>query len=300
MERDSISASTPIAWLGSFPDAPAACFGNKATTLDKLAREFAVPPGFAVPRFDVREGLSRSTVVAAYRELGRRVGVDAPAVAVRSSGAGEDSASASYAGMFDTYLSVTGERDVVDAVERCARSASTQRASAYQSRIGAEREGTIPVLVQRMVDADVSAVAFSRDPVPPVCDDVVIEAIWGLGEALVGGHSHPDAFRVARGSLMLRSRQLGGKEVMTVPGGAGTIEVTVPHSLRRSFCLEDDTVVAIARLALRLEHVMGEPIDLECVISGREILLLQCRPITAGAGASSSKVHSAGPRSEHV
>ncbi len=170
----------------SHADAPAV--GGKAAALGELMRAgFRVPDGFVVPaKFpspSKGEGQGEvcgwDPVIAAFRRLGSSL------VAVRSSAAVEDGASASWAGQFETELNV-GENGLVESIRRCRESGRSKRAKAY----GGET-ATIHVLVQAMVPADVAGVAFSINPVTGE-NVVTIEAVHGLGEALVSGRVSPD------------------------------------------------------------------------------------------------------------
>ena len=222
----------------------------------------------------------RSAIAAAYSELGRRAGEPEPAVAVRSSAIDEDGATASFAGQHDTYLNLTGADAVADAIERCRASARSDRALAYRSAQGLDAAGSIAVLVQQLVPADVAAVVFSIDP-RTGSDDVVINASWGLGESIVGGTTTPDMYTVARDGLSIRSRVIGAKERMTVRTADGTREVAVPRILRERLALDDASLRAAAELALSLEAETGAPVDLECAFRAGALYLLQCRPVTA-------------------
>jgi pyruvate,water dikinase len=284
-----------ILWLGEPGcDAPAHV-GGKAATLSAVAALHAVPPGFCLTTSACARwcttavGMSRTIppdlareVEMAYRLLALRCGVPDPAVAVRSSGVHEDGAAASFAGQHETYLNVAGAAAVAEAVMRCWASAWAPRALAYRHRQGLPTAGIkLAVLVQYLVAADVSAVAFSAHPLTGSRDDVVVTASWGLGESIVGGTVTPDTYLVRKAGLVVISRQIAAKARMTVPVAGGVREVEVPRFLRSRPALADEQVREIAQLAASLEETMGWPVDLECAYKGRDIFLLQCRPITA-------------------
>ena len=256
--------------------------GGKAASLSRLAAGHRVPPGFCLTAHDPGEDDVRAAVAAAYRELGRRVGEEEPAVAVRSSAVDEDGAGASFAGQHDTFLNVCGADAVAEAIGRCRASALSERALAYRRSQGLDAAGTIAVLVQQLVPADVAAVVFSVDP-RSGSDDVVINASWGLGESIVGGTATPDVYTVGRDGLEIRSRVPGAKERMTVRTADGTREVPVPRLLRERLTLDDASVRSAAELALSLEAETGAPVDLECAFRAETLYLLQCRPVTATA-----------------
>jgi pyruvate,water dikinase len=138
----------------------------------------------------------------------------------------------------------------------------------------------MPVLVQQLVPADVSAVVFSVNPVSGDRGEVVVNASWGYGESVVGGTVTPDAYAVRRADLAIAGRVVADKRRMTVATPDGTAEVETPRFLRLQPALADDQVREAARLALALEAAMGWPVDIECAWAGGQLFLLQCRPVT--------------------
>ena len=158
-------------------------------------------------------------------------------VAVRSSGTAEDTEGASFAGMHDTYLDVRGEAAVVDAVQRCWASMWTARAIAYRHTQGFDHAtATIAVVVMTMVESDVSGVMFTANPREDRTDEIVINASWGLGEAIVSGIVTPDEFTLDVATLQIKKRVLGGKElqITRAPSGAGTAETPCPTRSARA------------------------------------------------------------------
>jgi pyruvate,water dikinase len=258
-----------VAWLGEPASLDATTVGGKTANLGRLATSFRVPPGFCLdasafdelrPALDADAGARaqlRELVAASYADLARRVGEPEPRVAVRSSAIGEDAGDASFAGQHETVLDVGGVDAIVDALLECWRSVSSERALAYRKQRGIAGTPRIAVLVQLMVPADASAIAFSADPVSGARDVVVVNAARGLGDAIASGTITPDSYTVRKGDLAIASRS-------TTNGAA----------------LPDSDVTAIARLAIQLEAVMGGPVDIECALRDGELHLLQCRPIT--------------------
>jgi len=265
--------------------ADAAC-GGKAARLGALHRAgFAVPEGFVVL---APVALEEATQLLA--DLGGPV-------AVRSSGLAEDSAHASFAGQLETVLGVVEPADVVAAVERCAASGAGDRVRQYAEGLGsapgspaASGEDRTPVIVQRLVAAEVAGVAFSMDPVGGA-ESVVIDASWGLGESVVSGRVVPDTFRVPPDGA-----ETGG----TVPVGAAPVTsrvgskasrldlvgtdlrrtpVALPDRVRP--CLAPGQVAAVAELARAAEGLLGGPQDIEWAVAGEELWMLQSRPVTA-------------------
>lgn len=279
-----------VAWLGDPLSAELA--GGKAASLSRLAGRRPVPPGFCVTAeayaaagaVDQPRDWLRRLVSEHYRRLAEAVGGSEPAVAVRSSAVGEDGTESSFAGQHKSYLNVRGEEAIAASVVRCWHSASSPGALAYRRSRGIDDAPAVAVLVQAMVEADVAAVAFTADPVTGDRETVVVEASWGLGEALVQGLVTPDRYRIAKHEMALLGVELGDKDLMVVPGADGTVEQPVRPDLRLRACLDDQQVLSIARLARDLEDEAGAPVDVECAYAGDRLYLLQCRPITVMAG----------------
>jgi len=222
-----------------------------------------------------------AAIAGAYASLGDD---DVP-VAVRSSATVEDLAGMSAAGQHDTYLNVHGEAAVIDAVRRCWASLWSARAIGYRARRGiSPGEVSIAVVVQRLVPAEAAGVMFTVDPVSGAPAQVVVSANWGLGESVVAGDVTPDAAVVDRASGALVSYQLGGKEVMTVADGAGTLETETPADLRSTPVLSPGQAGELARVGLAIEKLYGEPVDVEWARADSELWVVQARPITALAG----------------
>jgi pyruvate,water dikinase len=276
--------STTFGWLGTPDCDDPRVVGGKAANLSRLFGRYRVPPGFVVPAVQASAALGaerEGAIVEAYTELGRLCGESSVSVAVRSSAPDEDSALASFAGVHATYLNVRGAEAVVDAARRCAESAASEVAAQYREARGMPtKDARIAILVQQLVAADASAVAFSVNPVTGDRNEVVITSNWGLGESIVSGYVTPDTFVVRKALLAITSRDLGAKERMTVLATAGVADASVDAEGRGRFSLTDDEVLEVARLAIALEAEMGAPVDVECAIAGGVLHLLQCRPIT--------------------
>lgn len=272
-----------LAWLGTGRAHDRTVVGGKVAGLSGLAASHRVPPGFCLMvAAGESEEQALEQLAPAYAELGERAGREDPPVAVRSSAVDEDGLGTSFAGQHESYLNVSGLDAVRDAVRRCWASGHAPRVLAYRESQGlAAPAAHLPVLVQRLVVADTSAVVFTVDPVTGARDDVVVNVSWGLGESIVGGSVTPDLFRVRRDDLEPVARELSDKRRMTVAVPGGTTEVSVPQSLRRIACVDDEQLRAMARLALDVEERVGHPMDLECCWAGRELYLLQARAVTA-------------------
>ncbi|HEX7035486.1 MAG TPA: PEP/pyruvate-binding domain-containing protein [Pseudomonadales bacterium] len=240
--------------LGDLTDELQASAGGKAGVLARLLRAGCpVPDGFVVLpaafRGDVLGDEARERVGELLREIGGRNGE--LRVAVRSSGIGEDSSHASFAGEFDTLLNVSGCDAVIDAIHRVRRSRCSARAAAYSTSMGVEHGVEMAVLVQRMVPATVAGVLFTVDPVTASFRRMVGDCVSGLGDALVSGEVSGQSFALTR-----PTGRYQGPDALRAHG-------------RRLF-----------RLARRMERLLGTPLDIEWAVDGRRPWILQARPIT--------------------
>lgn len=262
--------------------------GAKAANLSALAAEYPVPAGFVIPAQPAADDVSSEVWAAVrrgYRALGERVGEADPLVAVRSSAIDEDGVDASFAGQHATHLGVRGEAALREALAGVLASAATPAALAYRRARGVQTEDVrIAVLVQQLVAADVSAVAFSMNTLNGDPDEVVINASWGLGEPIVSGTVTPDLYLVSGIEFTLLRRELADKETMLVAGPDGLAMVAVPEADRQAPSLTEAQTIEVARLACALETRMGWPADIECALKDGVLYLLQCRPITTGTG----------------
>jgi pyruvate, water dikinase len=291
--------------LADLRSADEASFGGKSASLGELiAGEIPVPPGFALSadayrRFLEEAGLApdagseeivsalgerplpgtvRDEVVAAYGELG-----DEPPVAVRSSAIGEDSAEATFAGQQETYLWVRGGDGVCEAVRDCWASLHGDAATSYRARLGPAGEApAMGVTVQQMVDAAVSGVMFTCNPLSGDPSTIAVNASWGLGLAVVGGEVTPDEYRLSKVTGELLERTVHSKDVQYVAGeSGGAVRVNVPDEQREQPCLDDAQLEALVEVGRRVERHFGSHQDIEWAISGEgELFLLQSRPVT--------------------
>ncbi len=256
----------------------AAVFGGKAAQLSRAVRAgLPVPPGAALHPDDVaRVARSRSVEGDALANLMDRLG---GAVAVRSSAIGEDGAGASFAGQHATVLNACSVEEVIEAVVDIDASVRAPSALAYREKLGLTGEPRMGVVIQALVPSDVAGVLFTRDPMTGA-DVRVIEAAWGLGEAVVAGLVTPDRFRVERGGRILE-RALGDKDIAVrrAPGG-GTEEVPVPPADVERLCLTDAELGALDALASACEAELGAGQDVEFAFAGGRLYLLQSRAIT--------------------
>jgi phosphoenolpyruvate synthase/pyruvate phosphate dikinase len=257
-------------------------FGSKAVGLGDAARAgLPIPPGVALsgPVVDAVAG-EDDAAIAQVRSMVEPLGSP---LAVRSSAVDEDSAEASFAGQHVTLLNIPGADAVMDAVREVWWSANSDSAITYRQRVGLFRRPSVGVVVQALLDPDSAGVMFTRNPING-SDERLIEASWGLGEAVVAGLVIPDHFRLARsGEVLERVPGLKKIAIRTLPEG-GTEERPVEPELVEALCLSDEQLAEMGALADRCEEVYGPARDIEWAFADGQLYLLQCRAITT-AGA---------------
>lgn len=209
-------------------------------------------------------------------------GGDLP-VAVRSSATTEDAEDASFAGLQDTYLWVTGAQAALHSVRSCWASLYSIPSISYRRKHAYPENGVaMAVVVQRMVDARTSGVMFTRSPLTGDRSVITIEGAWGLGSAVVSGEVTPDRFVIAKITGEISVREIRDKRVRHAPAkGGGTVDMENPQELRHEPCLSDAELAALRDIARKVERHYGKPQDIEWAIdhSGK-IYLLQSRPET--------------------
>ncbi len=223
--------------------------GAKAFNLARVKeRGFNIPAGIVIPCTVVTSTENE----ALAKEVHEYLKTVAPGPwAVRSSGIAEDGDEQSFAGQFASILNVSNEAGLKDAIDKCICSASSAQVAAY----GNEAFQPIALLIQQMVNADCAGVAFSANPVTGERNEVLINAVAGLGDKLVSGEVTPDEYTVKNGTISKTN----------TPGNV----------------LTEKQAVQIAEAAKQLEKAFGQPQDIEWAIEKDELFILQSRPITA-------------------
>jgi len=199
--------------------------------------------------------------------------------AVRSSLFGEDSPHQSLAGHFESFLMLSNEMEVADALMRCWASAFHVAVLLQQLREGCIELPRMGVIIQHMVLGDVSGVVFTAHPVTRRLDQVVVTANWGLCEGVVSGRCNTDEFVLSDGQEV--STRIADKDRMVIASDGGVRTVEVLSSKRGQPCLHRDEVANIAREALRIANAHGLPQDIEWTMTGKQLHILQARPITS-------------------
>jgi pyruvate, water dikinase len=230
----------------------------------------------------------------AYEELcSRCFEINVP-TAVRSSAIGEDSGTASFAGIFDSYLGVSGPDRVLDAVRACWASLFNARAVSYRLRAGLHyADMPMAVGVVELIHARASGVAFSAHPVTGKTDRVVIETNWGWGEAVVQGLVTPDHVEVGKADGRILKYQVADKTVVSAFDYAAgrVVETEMPARLVSQRVLDDEQITAITDAVLAVERHYGYPVDVEWVLDrhrreGDPICVVQARPVTVTTAQS--------------
>jgi phosphohistidine swiveling domain-containing protein len=224
-------------------------------------------------------------IAGAYADLS---GQD-PAVAVRSSATAEDLPQASFAGQQESYLNVRGAEQVLEAVQKCWASLWTARAIGYRLRQGIDAEGVaLAVVVQLLVPAEVAGILFTANPINGNREQALINASWGLGDAVVGGRVTPDDYIMDKAALRVISRSIADKALMTVRTNRDIADQPVPETLRTVPALDDHDLIELTRLGLEIEALYGAPMDIEWALADGRFAIVQARPITALDAAKES------------
>jgi len=214
-----------------------------------------------------------------YKELTQSHG---HAVVVRSSATVEDLPGASFAGQYSTFLNVIGEVDLIDHVVKCWASLWNSQAISYRFKQGISNDNiSHGVIVQKLIDAKKSGIIFTANPVNNRRDQVLINASWGLGEAIVGGEVNPDEWVLDKNNGKIVKEQIANKEIMAVRRNKGISLVSVHENDRLAPTLNREEVFLLYRLAINAENYFNEPQDIEWAFIEGKAYLVQSRPITS-------------------
>jgi len=224
-------------------------------------------------------------ILNSYHRLGQELGVTGAAqvpVAVRSSATAEDLPTASFAGQQDTYLNVRGADELLEHIKYCWASLWTARAVTYRTRQGFDHHQVyMAVVVQAMIGSEVSGIMFTANPITGNRGEAVINASWGLGEAIVSGLVSPDTFIVRKSDGHTLSRQIATKEHMIeYAQEGGTVELVTPAERQDAPALSDDQVAELVTLGQQIETHYGAPQDIEWACAQGRFYILQTRAIT--------------------
>jgi pyruvate,water dikinase len=239
-------------------------FGSKAANLGRLITAgLPVPKGFCI---DETIGADNPMIAAAYQRLG------GGRVAVRSSAVDEDTPNSAAAGLYATQLGVREENELAAAIDAVRRSANTNYFRAYQP---GGPPPQVAVVVQRLVDADIAGVVFTRDPADDTGKHLAVAAAWGLGTTVVDG-GIADRFRIERATGQVAEQSIAHKLTRQTVAGVEA----VPAVTADAPSLTCPQILDLTKLAIAAEQVFGEPLDIEWAFADGSFWLLQARPIT--------------------
>lgn len=218
----------------------------------------------------------QSVILNSFQDLGAKF------VAVRSSATAEDSKTASWAGELETYLYVT-EKNLLETVKTCWSSLFTPRAIFYRhEKKLLKTKVSVAVVVQKMVNSEISGIAFTVHPVTKDYNQMIIEAGYGLGEAIVSGMITPDSYIIDKKEELIMDVSIASQEKMIITKGAsgGTKNATVPKAKQEKQKLARPKIMELAKLCAKIEKHYKHPQDIEWALEKNKIYILQSRPIT--------------------
>ena len=257
--------------------------GGKAAFLGELMRAgLLVPDGFVVSAkaFRTQRGTPSSAftvaLLTAFDRLGSRH------VAVRSSATNEDGHDASWAGQLNTFLYVPRD-ELLARIQDCWASAYSDRALAYAREHGTE-PGHVAIIVQAMVPSTISGVAFSVHPITQNHEHMIIEAGFGLGEAIVSGQITPDTYVVHKASRTIVERHVAPQPKQLVGAKTGHVWQDISGSKRTEQKLADHHIATLAGHVQAIETRLGYPVDVEWALANGKLYITQARPITTLTG----------------
>jgi phosphoenolpyruvate synthase/pyruvate phosphate dikinase len=207
--------------------------------------------------------------------------LDSKFVAVRSSATAEDSATAAWAGQLETYLNTT-EENLLENVKKCWASLFTPRAIFYRFEKGLHGQRiSVAVIVQKMIESEVSGIAFSVHPVTQDYNQLIIEASFGLGEAIVSGQITPDSYVVEKEPRRIIDKNVYTQKKALVRGETGGTEwQSIPKEKAEKQVLTDEEILELSELILKIENHYGFPVDIEWAREKSKFYIVQSRPIT--------------------
>ena len=217
-------------------------------------------------------------IIKEYKKLGKG---SFPLVAVRSSATAEDLPTASFAGQQDTYLNVSEPKTLLENIKKCWSSLFTPRAIAYRVQKGFDHiKVKLAVVIQKMISSDRSGIMFTVDPNSEL-PHIIIEAGYGLGEALVGGRVTPDTYCVDKFHRKILNKRISEQNWMLVRGKSGEcVREDIPEDMAKAQKITDEQVHELADIGNQIEMHYNKPMDIEWCIEGEDIFIVQARPIT--------------------
>ncbi|MBP6989667.1 phosphoenolpyruvate synthase, partial [Candidatus Shapirobacteria bacterium] len=242
---------------------------SSSAKIRKLIKDSPLPPDIALE------------IMTAYKKLCGFAGLKNVPVAVRTSATAEDSADASFAGQGDTFLNVIGESNVVAKVRACWSSLFTSRSIFYQRKKHYDHfKIGVAVPVQKMVQSEISGIAFTLNPVTNNKNEIVVETIWGLGEYIVQGIVTPDQYLIDKGNWDIKYQNHVTQTVQLTRFEDGNKKLSVPKYKQNKSKITDSMAIKIAKLSQKLHNHYGKAQDIEFAIEKNKLYFVQTRPIT--------------------
>jgi pyruvate,water dikinase len=277
--------------IGFFQEVdPGKCGGKGKNLVELRDASFPVPPGFiltydAYSRFKETAqmpGEIKAAVSKCYRELSRQTG--SSLVAVRSSASAEDLQTASFAGLYDTYLYVNSEEKLFKRIMDCWHSLFSERAKAYRQRMNIPgHDLKMAVIVQAMIDPKSAGILFTTHPYQGKDKNVImVESNWGCGETVVSGKATPDRFVISKNEPYTILEKIPGEKEVILQGGK--LKSPVQNTLKKQqeeFSLTDNELKGLCQLGDKIENHFCRPQDIEWALTNDgKFVILQSRPIT--------------------
>ena len=223
-------------------------------------------------------------IKSAHQKLCEQLKFNNIFVSVRSSATMEDLSNASFAGLYDTYLNISDFDEVIEKIKMCWASLWTEKGILYMYDHGLNNlEGFMSVVVQQMIQAEVSGILFTANPISGNPFEIIIDSSWGFGEAIVSGTVTPDRFVIDNENLTLKEKRIAEKKVLfTNRNGknGGMVKKNVPPGKRNLPSLTDSEVIKLGKLGILIKQYYKEPQDIEWTLKDGEFCILQTRPIT--------------------
>lgn len=257
--------------------------GGKGASLGEMINAgIPVPPGFVITTDTYKNFYNQELPIEIRENILRAFDkLNSQRVAVRSSAVAEDSSNASWAGQLETYLNVAKE-NLIERIRECWNSIRSERALAYAGEQNLPEEKlVVAVVVQKMIESEVSGVMFTANPINKDRNEIMIEAGWGLGELLVAGMITPDNFVLNKKTLRVKTRNIQTQETMLVFQDGENKEISVQNNKQTKQKLTEAELVGLTRLGIKIENHYKAPQDIEWAIDKPgKIWIVQSRPIT--------------------
>ena len=199
----------------------------------------------------------------------------------RSSSPIEDSSTAAFAGMFDSFGGLFSFEQVIEGIKQCFASSVNDRLLVYLHALKLLNDiPVLSVLVQKIINADKAGVLFTNHPVTKNENTIIIEGTWGFCELLVGGNITPDFWQINKKTFEVQSSRIGSKKKMMILEKDGLNIITTPLEKKNSLCLNSKDIKKLIEAALLVENFFDSPQDIEWVISDETLWIVQSRPIS--------------------